>query len=78
MKTRTACRVLMFANAAYLRQTCGCDFYMRFKTLADDKLQELLPKIPDLSSSIAALSYAFITAYAPFLHAFKQFDQTRE
>lgn len=77
MKTRTAYRVLMFANAAYLKQTYGEDFYTRFRSLADDKLQELLPKIPDLSSSIAALSYAFITAYVPFFHAFKQLDQTK-
>ena len=52
MKTRTAYRVLMFANTKYLRQTYGDVFYIRFRTLADDKLQELLPKIPDLSSSI--------------------------
>ena len=35
------------------------------------------PRIPDLSDSVAAMSYEFITAYVPYLHAFSQFDQTR-
>ena len=78
MKTRTAYRILMFANAEYLRQTYGDDFYVRFRKMADDKLQELIPKIPDLSDSVASMSYAFITAYVPFFHAFKQFDKTRD
>jgi hypothetical protein len=78
MKTRTAYRALMFANATYLRQTYGEEFYRSFRTAADDKLRELIPRIPDLSGSVASMSYAFITAYVPFVHAFKQFDETRK
>jgi hypothetical protein len=78
MKTRTAYRILRFANAGHLRQTYGADFYVRFKQVAEDKLRELLPKLPDLGDSVASTSYAFITAYVPFFHAFRQFDQTRE
>jgi hypothetical protein len=78
MKTRTAYRVLMFANATYLRQTYGEAFYRAFRSIADDKLRELIPRIPDLGDSVASMSYAFITAYVPFVHAFKQFDETRD
>jgi hypothetical protein len=74
MKTRTAYRILRFANAGHLRQTYGADFYVRFKQVAEDKLRELLPKLPDLGDSVASTSYAFITAYVPFFHAFRQFD----
>jgi hypothetical protein len=78
MKTRTANRVMMFTNAAYLRQTYGEAFYRSFRTAADDKLQELIPRLPDLGDSVASMSYAFITAYVTFVHAFKQFDATRD
>jgi hypothetical protein len=69
MKTRTAYRVMMLANAAYLRQAYGEAFYIGFRATADDKLQELIPRIPDLGDSVASMSYAFITAYVPFFHA---------
>jgi hypothetical protein len=78
MKTRTAYRVMMFANATYLRQTYGDAFYRSFRSAADDKRQELIPRIPDLGDSVASMSCAFITAYVPFLYAFKQFDETRD
>jgi len=68
----------MFANTNYLKQTYGEVFYKRFRETADIKLSELIPRIPDLSTSVASLSYGFITAYVPFYHAFKQFDETRE
>jgi hypothetical protein len=58
VKTRTAYRVMMFANAAYLRQTYGEAFYRTFRAAADDKLQELIPRIPDLGDSVASMSYA--------------------
>ena len=76
MKTRTACRVPVFANATYLRQTYGEEVYRSFRAAADDKLREPIPRIPDLSGSVASMSYAFITAYVPFVQAFKQFDET--
>jgi hypothetical protein len=69
---------MMFANAAYLRQTYGETFYQSFRTAADEKLQELIPQLPDLGNSVESMSYAFITAYVPFVHAFKQFDVTRD
>jgi hypothetical protein len=78
MKTRTAYRVLMFANSAYLKKTYGEAFYSRFREVADAKLRELTPRLPALEGSPAAMSYAFITAYVPFFHAFRQFDETRE
>lgn len=78
MKTRTAYRVLMFANAAYLRHTYGDEFYRQFRQIADDKLRELIPRIPDLSDSMASLSYGLITAYVPFFHSFKHFERTRD
>lgn len=78
MKTRTAYRILMYANARYLRDSYGESFYRRFRNKADTKLNDLLPRIPDLDSSVAALSYGFITAYVPFFYSFGQFDETRE
>ena len=42
VKTKTAYRLLIIANAKYLRRTYGEDFYVRFKRLADDTLHELL------------------------------------
>jgi hypothetical protein len=78
VKTRTAYRVMMFANAAYLRQTYGEAFYRSFRAAADDKLMELIPRIRDLGDSVASMSYAFITAYVPFHHAFKRFNETRD
>ena len=65
--TRTAYRVLMFANAGYLRKTYGDGFYRSFRSSADDKLQELIPRILDLGDSVASMSYAFITVYVPFV-----------
>jgi len=53
MKTRTAYRVMMFANAAYLRRSYGEAFYRHFRAAADDKLRELIPRIPDLGDSVA-------------------------
>lgn len=78
MKTRTAYRVLMFANSAYLKETYGEAFYRQFRQVADAKLKDLLPKIPDLSSSIAAMSYGFITPYVPLFYAFTQFQETKD
>lgn len=78
MKTRTAYRVLMFANSGYLKRTYGEAFYLRFRDLADAKLRELIPRLPVLEGSPAAISYAFVTAYVPFFHAFSQLDETRE
>jgi hypothetical protein len=78
MKTRTAYRVLMFANAPYLRQSYGETFYRNFRLAADGKLRELVPRIPDLGDSVASMSYAFITAYVPLFHGFKQFDETMD
>lgn len=68
----------MFANSGYLKETYSEAFYTRFRATADAKLRELIPKIPDLDGSVAAMSYGFITAYVPFFHAFRQFDETRE
>lgn len=76
MMTKTAYRILGLTNAGYLRRTYGADFHVRFKKVADEKLKELLPKLPDLSSGLAPTSYAFITAYVPFFHSFKQFERT--
>ena len=56
MKTRTAYRVLMIANSRYLKRTYGEAFYLRFRCLADAKLQELTPRLPDLGRSIASMS----------------------
>jgi hypothetical protein len=61
MKTRTAYRVMMFANAAYLRQANGEAFYRSFRAAADNKLQALIPRIPERGDSVASMSYAFIT-----------------
>jgi hypothetical protein len=77
MKMRTAYRVMMFANAAYLRQTCGEAFDRSFRAAADDRLQALIPRFPDLGDSVASMRYAFIMADVPFFHAFKPFDETR-
>jgi hypothetical protein len=71
MKTLMAYLLMMFADRAYLRRTCGVAYYGRFKVLADDKLRAMIPKIPNLGGSVASMSYAFITAYVPFLYAFK-------
>lgn len=66
MKTRAAYRVLMFANAGYLKPTYGEQFYRRFRDIADAKRRDLIPRIPDLGCSVAAMSYGFIMAYVPF------------
>jgi hypothetical protein len=68
---------MMFANAAHLRQIFGEAFYRAFRAAADHKLRELIPRIPDRGDSVASMSFAFITAYVPFFHSFKQFDETR-
>lgn len=78
MKTRTACRVLMFANSRYLKDTYGEAYYQRFREIADAKLRELIPRIPDLHGSVAAMSYGFITACVPFFYAFQQFEETQK
>jgi hypothetical protein len=56
MKTRTAYRVLMFANSTYLQRTHGEEFYRSFRMAADRKLLELIPRIPDLGDSVASTS----------------------
>jgi hypothetical protein len=78
MKTRTAYWVMIFANAAYLRQNHGEAFCRTFRSAADDKLRELIPRIPDRGDSVASMSYEFITAFVPLFHAFKQFDESRD
>jgi hypothetical protein len=77
MKISTAYRLLMFANKRYIARTYGTDFYRRFRLVADGKLAELAPRVPDIGKSVFAMNYAFIVAYVPFVHAFEQFDETR-
>lgn len=62
MKTRTAYRILIFANSRYLKQTFGEAFYQHFRDMADAKLRELFPSVPDLSNSVNSMSYGFVTA----------------
>lgn len=78
MKTITAYRILLFVNSRYLKQTYGEAFYQRFRDLAEAKLRELIPRIPELGQSLNSLSYGFITAYVPFFHAFRRCEETRE
>jgi hypothetical protein len=77
MKVSTAYRLLMFANKRYIARTYCLDFYRRLRSVADGKLAELAPRVPDIGKSIFAMNYAFIVACVPFVHAFKQFDETK-
>ena len=78
MKISMAFQLLMLTNKKYIKATYGVDYYKNFKVVANEKLKEIQPKIPDIGKNIYSLNYAFIMAYVPFFHAFNQFEETKD
>lgn len=78
MKPTIAYKLLILANKKYIKRIYGVDYYKKFKLIANEKIKELKPKIPDIGKSIYSLNYAFIIAYVPFYHAFNQFNETKD
>jgi len=78
MKISMAYQLLMLTNKKYIKTTYGVDYYKKLKLVANEKLKEIQPKIPDIGKSLYSLNYAFIMAYVPFFHAFNQFDETKD
>jgi hypothetical protein len=71
-------KILVAVDGSEAALDCGETSYQSIRTAADEKLQELIPRLPDLGHSVASMRYAFITAYVPIVHAFKQLDATRD
>ncbi|KOR27005.1 L-2-amino-thiazoline-4-carboxylic acid hydrolase [Clostridium sp. L74] len=78
MKVSKAYKILIWSNKRYLIKTYGVDYYNKFRIIADKKLKEIEPKVPDIGKSVNSLNYAFIIAYVPFFHAFNKLQETKD